>query len=88
MRAKSWVKELQRQASANIIIALAGNKLDLANQRQVETDVRESPATFPFASPLPSPRVLSGSLPFRPLPSPRVLSLSSPVRAVLLLCLL
>ncbi|KAJ2743033.1 Vacuolar protein sorting-associated protein 21 [Coemansia sp. BCRC 34301] len=29
-RAKSWIKELQRQANPNIIIALVGNKLDLA----------------------------------------------------------
>ena len=36
VRAKSWVKELQRQGSANIVIALAGNKLDLADQRQVD----------------------------------------------------
>ena len=28
-KAKSWVKELQRQANENIVIALAGNKLDL-----------------------------------------------------------
>jgi len=28
-RAKTWVKELQRQGSPNIVIALAGNKLDL-----------------------------------------------------------
>ena len=28
-KAKSWVKELQRQANENIIIALAGNKADL-----------------------------------------------------------
>lgn len=28
-RAKTWVKELQRQASPNIVIALAGNKCDL-----------------------------------------------------------
>ena len=32
-RAKSWVKELQRQARADIVIALAGNKSDLANRR-------------------------------------------------------
>ena len=38
MRAKSWVKELQRQGSANIVIALAGNKLDLADQRQVDLE--------------------------------------------------
>jgi len=35
-RAKTWVKELQRQASPNIVIALAGNKLDLADKRMVE----------------------------------------------------
>ncbi|KAJ2313283.1 Vacuolar protein sorting-associated protein 21, partial [Coemansia sp. RSA 2705] len=28
-RAKSWIKELQRQANPNIVIALVGNKLDL-----------------------------------------------------------
>ncbi|CAE6414671.1 unnamed protein product [Rhizoctonia solani] len=28
-KAKTWVKELQRQASPNIVIALAGNKVDL-----------------------------------------------------------
>ena len=30
------MKELQRQASPNIVIALAGNKNDLANKRMVE----------------------------------------------------
>eukprot|EP00731_Ephydatia_muelleri_P020142 Em0012g967a len=35
-RAKSWVKELQRQASPNIVIALSGNKADLAGKRVVE----------------------------------------------------
>lgn len=35
-RAKNWVKELQRQASPNIVIALAGNKSDLAQKRMVE----------------------------------------------------
>ncbi|GCB75935.1 hypothetical protein scyTo_0016492, partial [Scyliorhinus torazame] len=35
-RAKAWVKELQRQASPNIVIALAGNKADLADKRMVE----------------------------------------------------
>lgn len=28
-KAKSWVKELQRQANPNIVIALTGNKVDL-----------------------------------------------------------
>ncbi|MFH4977166.1 hypothetical protein AB6A40_003875 [Gnathostoma spinigerum] len=35
-KAKNWVKELQRQASPNIVIALSGNKADLANKRVVE----------------------------------------------------
>jgi len=35
-KAKNWVKELQRQASPNIVIALAGNKADLANKRMIE----------------------------------------------------
>jgi len=38
-RAKTWVKELQRQASPNIVIALAGNKADLAAKRMVDYDV-------------------------------------------------
>lgn len=38
-RAKNWVKELQRQASPNIVIALAGNKADIANKRAVEFQV-------------------------------------------------
>ncbi|KYO46655.1 potassium voltage-gated channel subfamily H member 8 isoform B [Alligator mississippiensis] len=36
VRAKNWVKELQRQASPNIVIALAGNKADLASKRAVD----------------------------------------------------
>ncbi|TKA81179.1 hypothetical protein B0A55_02623 [Friedmanniomyces simplex] len=40
-KAKSWVKELQRQANENIIIALAGNKADLVaeqpDKRAVQT---------------------------------------------------
>lgn len=39
-RAKNWVKELQRQASPNIVIALAGNKADLANKRALDFQVR------------------------------------------------
>ena len=39
MRAKSWVKELQRQASPNIVIALSGNKADLASKRLVDFEV-------------------------------------------------
>lgn len=39
-RAKNWVKELQRQASPNIVIALSGNKADLASKRAVDFQVR------------------------------------------------
>jgi len=42
VRAKSWVKELQRQGSPNIVIALAGNKCDLSSKRKVEaTEAQE-----------------------------------------------
>ena len=37
-KAKTWVKELQRQANPNIVIALCGNKLDLAARRQVSQE--------------------------------------------------
>ena len=32
-KAKAWVKELQRQANENIVIALAGNKADLVAEQ-------------------------------------------------------
>lgn len=44
-RAKTWVKELQRQASPNIVIALAGNKADMADTRAVEHQVGRSHMT-------------------------------------------
>ena len=34
-KAKSWIRELQRQADPSIVIALCGNKSDLAARRQV-----------------------------------------------------
>lgn len=34
--AKSWVKELQRRGDQNVVIALAGNKADVRDRRQVE----------------------------------------------------
>ena len=40
-RAKIWVKEIQRQASPNIVIAIAGNKADLATKRAVEFEKAE-----------------------------------------------
>ncbi|RPB21630.1 ras-domain-containing protein [Terfezia boudieri ATCC MYA-4762] len=39
-KAKAWVKELQRQANENIVIALAGNKLDLAADGPKQTSRR------------------------------------------------
>eukprot|EP01061_Rhynchopus_euleeides_P023456 TRINITY_DN3816_c2_g1_i1.p1 TRINITY_DN3816_c2_g1~~TRINITY_DN3816_c2_g1_i1.p1 ORF type:complete len:201 (+),score=79.92 TRINITY_DN3816_c2_g1_i1:49-651(+) len=37
VRAKNWVQELQRQGDSSVVIALAGNKSDLSDQRVVET---------------------------------------------------
>ena len=39
VRAQDWVKELQKQEGAGIVIALAGNKADLSDLRAVEADV-------------------------------------------------
>ena len=39
VRARSWVQELQRYAKPNIIIALAGNKADLAGGRTLDFEV-------------------------------------------------
>jgi len=36
--AKTWIEELQRQGSADIIIGLAGNKCDLEDKREVAAD--------------------------------------------------
>ncbi|KAJ2802587.1 Vacuolar protein sorting-associated protein 21 [Coemansia guatemalensis] len=42
-RAKAWIKELQRQANPNIVIALVGNKLDMVaeNDNAEEEEVSE-----------------------------------------------
>jgi len=37
-KARSWVRELQRQADPSIVIALCGNKTDLENRRQVSQE--------------------------------------------------
>ncbi|KAI8331523.1 ras family-domain-containing protein [Chlamydoabsidia padenii] len=39
-KAKSWVKELQRQANQDIVIALVGNKLDLVEDDESERQVQ------------------------------------------------
>jgi len=43
-KAKGWVKELQRQGNttANIVIALCGNKSDLESKRKVQTSEAQS----------------------------------------------
>mmetsp|Transcript_13212 Transcript_13212/g.37519 ORF Transcript_13212/g.37519 Transcript_13212/m.37519 type:complete len:198 (-) Transcript_13212:361-954(-) len=38
VRAKNWVKELQRQGNPNIVIALSGNKVDLDEDRKITAD--------------------------------------------------
>jgi GTPase SAR1 family protein len=42
-KAKSWVKELQRQANPNIVIALAGNKVDLVQPSASSSGASSSP---------------------------------------------
>ena len=42
LKAQNWVRELQRQASTNIVIALVGNKLDLASKRAVQNSDAKS----------------------------------------------
>jgi len=37
-KARSWIRELQRQADPSIIIALCGNKIDLSSRRQVTAE--------------------------------------------------
>ncbi|EST10133.1 Small GTPase superfamily [Kalmanozyma brasiliensis GHG001] len=44
-KAKSWVKELQRQANPNIVIALVGNKIDLLNETTAEAGEEEEDET-------------------------------------------
>jgi len=37
-KARSWIRELQRQADPSIVIALCGNKSDLSARRQVSQE--------------------------------------------------
>lgn len=46
IKAKHWVAELQRQASPGIVIALVGNKLDLASEPvEVDADAQDGEET-------------------------------------------
>lgn len=42
VKAQNWVRELQRQANSTIVIALVGNKLDLASKRAVDHNESKS----------------------------------------------
>lgn len=42
-KAKTWVKELHRQANPNIVIALAGNKIDLVQPSPSSSSTPSSP---------------------------------------------
>jgi GTPase SAR1 family protein len=46
-KAKGWVKELQRQANSQIVIALVGNKLDLVEggSEQQDDDEQDDSST-------------------------------------------
>lgn len=37
-KARTWIRELQRQADPSIVIALCGNKVDLTARRQVSQE--------------------------------------------------
>ena len=45
-KAKTWVKELQRQGSPNMIMALAGNKADLGESRAVTSEEAQASHEF------------------------------------------
>lgn len=42
VRAKNWVLELQKQGNPNLVMALAGNKADMAAKRKVEPEEAET----------------------------------------------
>lgn len=41
VRAQEWVSELRKNQSLDILIALVGNKIDMEEQRVVETQVKK-----------------------------------------------
>lgn len=41
-KAKGWVKELQRQANSQIVIALVGNKLDLVEGNNSDENMEDN----------------------------------------------
>ena len=47
-RAKSWVRELQRQANPALVMALAGNKSDKDDERAVAAEEAQVPSPSPW----------------------------------------
>jgi len=48
-KAKSWVKELQRQSNPNIVIALVGNKVDLVQPASAAASAADDSSVEPSA---------------------------------------
>lgn len=72
-KAKSWVKELQRQANPNIVIALAGNKVDLvqpsaSSQGPSPASESEDEADDATATPGEAPSAAGGEESLRQVP--------------------
>ncbi|CAN6481755.1 unnamed protein product [Victoria cruziana] len=44
-RAKKWVEELRQQGNPNMMVALAGNKVDMEEKRQIKEEVARAYAT-------------------------------------------
>ena len=59
-KAKTWVKELQRQANPNIVIALAGNKIDLVTSSGSSSSTPESEDEADDATATPGETAASG----------------------------
>ena len=59
-KAKTWVKELQRQANPNIVIALAGNKIDLVTPSASSSSAPESEDEADDATATPGESAASG----------------------------
>jgi len=67
-KAKSWIKELQRQANPNIVIALAGNKVDLVQSSPsspAQASAEDDEADDATATPGETPSTPNGGSPER-----------------------
>src|ERR1700761_5445666 len=67
-KAKSWIKELQRQANPNIVIALAGNKVDLVQSSPsspTQASAEDDEADDATATPGETPSTPNGGSPER-----------------------